>query len=228
MKIIIVGDGGVGSNLGPPLVKMITYLHKTEGYDFDKICIVDGDKVEEHNLLRQGFIMEDCGKFKSEITASFLQGIAHQIGYKIPIESCAYYFKEDTNLIKDGDIVLVGVDNFRTRKIIEDKANELDNCCIIYGGNEFDDGDVNVFIRENGENKTSPYSKEHPEILEEDKLPDEMTCEEASQSNPQLILANLYVANIMLEALYSYLTGNFTWREKQFDIKQGAFWTIKE
>jgi hypothetical protein len=62
----------------------------------------------------------------------------------------------------------------------------------------------------------------HPEIQNpQDKSPDEMSCEELSKSEPQLLFTNLTVATIMTWTLHNYCKVNYEQKELSevyFDI----------
>ena len=225
-NIVIVGNGGIGSNLGVPLVKLVTYLQNNRTIKGSVIIkVVDGDVVERKNVIRQAFINNEAGQKKSSVTAEYLQAVALEMGAeKVKVESHPYYLKDDNiaNLIRTNDIVLVGVDNYITRRIIEDRMKKLSTVLVIVGGNEYDDGDVNVIHKENGKFLTPLYTEKHPEVLVKDLFPDQVSCEAGAVSAPQLILANMTVANFMLEAVHSYLTTKkVEWHEKMFDLKTG-------
>lgn len=67
--IIVIGCGGTGSWLLPKLVKIINdgcSKSMTSGHN---ILLVDGDEVEEKNLIRQNFISQDVGKNKAQALA---------------------------------------------------------------------------------------------------------------------------------------------------------------
>lgn len=64
---VVVGCGGTGSRLVPLLAQFI----KTCQWVIDPVIfLVDDDKVEEKNLLRQNFINQDVGKYKAEVLAT--------------------------------------------------------------------------------------------------------------------------------------------------------------
>lgn len=222
----IIGDGGIGSNLSDKLVKLLAFYRKKEIIKEDiSITVCDGDVVNKSNLLRQHFYPEDEGSKKTDITTLHLQSLANDICNNILVKSFPYYVKEENinKVIADGSIVLVGVDNYITRQLIEDYSQKLEKVLVIFGGNDYDDGDVNILLKEEGKYLTPLLTEKHPEIVEKkDKFPDEMSCEEASVSTPQLILANIRVADYMLEAVNTYITkGTINWHEKFFDLKTG-------
>lgn len=228
-NIVIVGNGGVGSNLSLPLLKLIKYQKDIGKYGKNvRIKIIDGDTVESKNVIRQQFLLRDEGEFKSDITANYLNQMCGELREKdIAVESYPFYLKDNNaSIIEEDDTVFVGVDNKVSKMVVENRALQLKNCIVIFGANEYDDGDVNVFIREKGKNLTPLYSKKHPEIKEKDKFPDELSCEEASKSSPQLVLVNMMVAQYMLEAFYSCLGHSLKWHEKFFDIRTGAMRAI--
>lgn len=224
-NIFIIGDGGIGSNLGAPLVKFLKFT--LEPNNKVNITIIDGDIVENKNLIRQSFITEDIGKKKSDITAMHLADICEGLeAQNIEIKSFPQFLKPDNiQIITNNSMVFVGVDNYITRLIIEEHTKTLDTVLVIFGGNEYDDGDVNIIYKKDGKYLTSLYSDRHPEIKTKDRFPDEIPCEEAIVSAPQLILTNITVAQYMLEGAYSYYSNKGTkvgWQEKMFDLKTGA------
>lgn len=224
MQIDIIGLGGIGSNLVVPLLKTIKIHQLKHPEEFFKIIIVDGDKVEEGNLTRQYFYPQDIGKNKATITASFLSQLVSQFSINnINIQAISEYLKKDNiSIIESKDIVFVGVDNYVTRKLIEDHTQTLEEIFVIFGGNEYYDGDVNILHKEKGEYKTPLLTEKHPEIKEKDKNPYEMTCEEALVSAPQLLLTNMAVCQYMLEGFYNFLIEDkIVWNEKMFDIFTG-------
>ncbi len=56
--ITVVGCGGTGGFVAEDLCRLF------QGRDA-VITLVDHDRVEPHNLLRQNFLREDVGRFKS-------------------------------------------------------------------------------------------------------------------------------------------------------------------
>lgn len=65
--IVIIGCGGTGSRLVPLVAQFI----KTCRWVIDPIIfLIDDDVVEEKNLARQNFILQDVGKPKAEVLAT--------------------------------------------------------------------------------------------------------------------------------------------------------------
>lgn len=205
MNIVVIGIGGIGSHLVRPLCR---YLNELRGEK--NLTLIDGDRFEPKNESRQEFL--ELGN-KAEVIANELQA-------KYPdfyISGKAWYVTEENIhlAIHDGDIVFSCVDNHATRKVLSDRCKELQDVTLISGGNEYSDGNVQVFIRENGNNLTPPLTHLHPEIEKPaDKNPGEMSCEELARSgSPQLIFTNFLASAWMLTTFWKVLN----WFEESED-----------
>lgn len=232
LSIFVIGDGGIGSNLSVPLVKFLIYwTQKQDPLVPVDITFCDADKVESSNPMRQYFLPGDEGQPKVNITTDYLCGLLAKMDvYHIDIHSFPYFVKEDNvDIIKDGSIVLCGVDNHITKVMLEKHFEKLENGLLIIGANDYHDGDINVLYRHEGKWETPLLSQKHPEVLKEaNKYPDELSCEEGAVSSPQLILSNMTSALGILEVLYAYLeTGKIPYHEKFFDNKTGNVRIIK-
>lgn len=211
MHITIIGLGGVGSILIERLARFINYSE-----DLDPtILLVDGDAYEHKNYERQEF--NQLGN-KAEIKTM-------ELAMKFPnlkIDSYEVYINEANiaEAIKTGDVVFICVDNHKTRNIINNYCKELSDVTLISGGNEFEDGNVQVYIRRDGNDVTPDLASYHPEIANpDDQLPDEMSCEELSHSDPQLYFTNLGVATLMCWAFYNVIVKQqYERSEIYFDI----------
>ena len=191
---VVVGLGGVGSILINRLGRFFNYNDDLEV----GLLLVDGDEYEPKNFERQEFTQ--MGN-KAEAKASELE-------IKFPeiiVDSYDAYINETNTaeVIKEGDIVFLCVDNHKTRNIISNYCKKLKNVTLISGGNEFTDGNVQIYIRREGVDLTPDLGAYHPEIANpEDQLPDEMSCEELANADPQLYFTNLGVATLMCWAFY--------------------------
>jgi hypothetical protein len=88
--------------------------------------------------------------------------------------------------------------------------DELKNVVLISGGNDLEDGNVQIFVRRDGWNQTAPLDQNHPEIASpEDKHPSEVEvregCLEQAVTAPQLLVANNMAAALMLNAFHGLL-----------------------
>ena len=81
--ITVVGCGGTGGFVAEGLCRLFQGRQAT-------IVLVDHDRVEPHNLLRQNFYPEDVGRFKSQALADRLaRAFRRPIGYSV------YAFREE-------------------------------------------------------------------------------------------------------------------------------------
>lgn len=221
MKTYIqIGAGGTGSHLiGPALTYLETYhAHRKEPWQY---VIIDGDNFETKNMSRQLFDPAYVAVNKAEALAAMYQ--------RYPVRAIPRFIgAEDLQTIMtDGDTVFICADNHSIRRLVQDRALELEHCIVINAGNETTDGNVQMFVRSGGQNKTPPITFLHPEIVyigEEDRAP--MSCQQAAElpGGAQTILANQQAATWMMTALWRiheglWITG---WTEVQFDLVAGT------
>jgi molybdopterin/thiamine biosynthesis adenylyltransferase len=213
MNIVIIGLGGVGSILSERLCRFLNYSYSVSHKI--SILLVDGDIYELKNYERQEF--NRIGN-KAEIKAD---EIAMKFS-NLELDVYDSYINEGNiaDVIKEGDIVFVCVDNHKSRMIINNYCKNLNNVTLISGGNELTDGNVQLFVRQGGEDLTPDLCKYHPEIANPtDKLPEEMSCDELAHSEPQLYFANLGVATFMCWMFYNCIIKNQHERsEVYFDL----------
>jgi len=211
MNIRIIGLGGVGSILSERLCRFLNYASDVSA----SITLVDGDSYEQKNYERQEF--STFGN-KAEVKASDLELQFPQID----LDVYPAFINEATTaeVIKEGDIVFLCVDNHKTRMIVNNYCKQLKDVTLISGGNELTDGNVQTYIRKGNKDITPDLAAYHPEIANpDDKLPDELSCEQLANSDPQLYFANLGVATIMCWSFYNaVIKSKLEASEVYFDI----------
>jgi molybdopterin/thiamine biosynthesis adenylyltransferase len=221
MIIKVIGLGGIGSNLISPLCRHLDASHRSG--DSPSVILIDGDRYEAKNADRQEFL--DVGN-KAEVTVTRMKRDFPDLS----VEARPAYVSDENVffMINSGDIVLVGVDNHATRKLISDHCSTLKDIVLISGGNELLDGNVQIHVRRDGRNLTPPITHLHPEIEKpEDRNPAEMSCEElAASGSTQIIFTNLAAAVHMLSAyrmVHEFLSGRgeLLYSEQFFDITSG-------
>jgi len=198
MDIAIIGLGGIGSILCGRLGRFLNYSRELRTAN---VALVDGDEYEDKNYERQEFSsIGNKAKSKSidlKMKYPALNVTAHEV------------FVNDTtaaDTIKEGSVVLLCVDNHKTRKIVSNYCQQLQDVTLISGGNDFIDGNVQIYVRKGGKDLTPDLCSYHPEIANpDDKLPEEMSCEELANSSPQLYFANLGAATLMCWAFYNFV-----------------------
>ncbi len=213
LEIKVIGIGGIGCALLPYLAR---YLQSSG--EPARLTLVDGDAFEARNGDRQAFSeLGNKAKVKAMELARQFEGLSFRA---IP----EYVTPENVGtVIRIGDVVFLGVDNHRTRRVVSEHCRRLADVSLISGGNDYSDGNVQVYVRQAGRDVTSPLTRFHPEIAEpKDRSPHEMSCDELSQdAAPQLLFTNLAVASAMLNAFYAWHLGKLQYGEVYLDILEG-------
>jgi len=215
-SIVVVGLGGTGSCVIKPLLRFLNYSKKFKG----NIVLVDGDSFELKNEDRQEFDI-DLPLNKAENW-----GIRLSDTFKnLKIGTVSEYLTEKNAqlVLTENSLVISCVDNHSTRNLLQSFCLKVRSCILISSGNDYSDGNVQYFARENGKNLTPTIDKYHEEIkFPTDKSPHEMSCEELAESSPQLLFANFMSAGIILSTFYCLFNGKKCFEEVYFDIEQQA------
>lgn len=204
----MIGTGGIGLCVLPVLCRYLNY--SSEKFPSVEISLIDGDSFEERNRERQEFV--EIGP-KATITATeYTEKFPRITFWDNPV------YVGDHNvvqLIRENDIVMLCVDNHKTRKLISDRAEELKNITVISGGNDWTDGNVLTHIRRNNKDLTPPLAnKYHPEIQNPtDENPADIKekaegCAALVVADPQLLITNNYIAANMLAKLFNVIDEN--------------------
>lgn len=208
--IAVVGCGGTGSHLVPTLLQYIASAKLTSTaenpFPSVKVILIDGDSVEQKNLIRQRFAPHELGMNKAEALASRYGSV-----YDIPIFHVPHYLTFD-NVMDVLDtasgqeqyahyhtpremtsnatscIVIGAVDNHTARSVIyhhfTQAVNYKRNIFWIDAGNEDTYGQVVLGARPATEGRQSFYSgsfiEEHSHwsesTLGEEVLPFDLPC----------------------------------------------------
>ncbi len=207
---VVLGAGGIGYHLAEPLTRFVNFAYDPTSAE---VVVIDGDRVEEKNLERQHGI-ESLNQNKASILVDQLK---KKLGLKCGIRAVTKYFSqktrndEDFRCIGDDVQLFVCVDNDATRVFCERHVEKLQNATMVVGGNDFATGQAQLFIRRGGKNLTPKISQIAPEILlMKDEFPDELGCDVAVVSQPQLIFVNNSIANAMLNLWWSQVFNNTT------------------
>ena len=221
MRLVILGLGGIGSHLAEPACRLLVY----SGCHPERVLLIDGDGYEERNRERQR-VLQDGNK------ATATKAVLGVLFKDLAIDAKAVYLDAANAfiLIREGDIVLVGVDNHATRKLVSDHAQTLNDVTVISGGNELTDGNVQIQQRVGGKNLHPPLDFRHPEIEKPaDKNPADIGCDVAvKQGLPQLLTVNLTIAAMMLNILTLIVQGRVVpYDEVYFDLLTGNSRAVK-
>jgi len=217
-SIKIIGLGGIGTWAAQALVQFLASIRAA-----CPVWLVDGDCYEESHRSRALF--QSYGN-KAAVKAAELSALARGGPTIVPVPR--YVTPRNVRrLIEEGDIVLLCVDNHKSRRCVSDAARKLRDILVISGGNDGMEqpsggtfGNVIVYCRENGRDVTNPLTRFHPEIAHPaDQGPYELSCADLAQSAaPQLLYTNLQVAVTMLCALLAWLNHKLDYEEVYLDV----------
>jgi molybdopterin/thiamine biosynthesis adenylyltransferase len=212
LEIKAIGIGGIGCALLPFLCRYLQYAGERA-----RLTLIDGDRFERANAPRQSF-----GRLgnKAEVKALELAQEFEALSFRAAPE----YVDADNlrRLIVEGDTVFLMVDNHASRLLVDRHAATLDDLTLISGGNDYEDGNIQVYLRREGLDLTPRLARYHPEIARpQDRHPAELSCEELMAAGaPQLLFTNLMVASLMLNAFYTLRQAPPAYCEVYLDIRQ--------
>ena len=139
--ITVVGCGGTGGFVAEGLCRLFQGREAT-------IVLVDHDRVEPHNLLRQAFYKEDVGRFKSQALADRLaRAYGRPVGYSV------YPFRGESDsdgqaypgLSAYGNSLLIGcADNAAARRAMAECLPGSPHLWLIDAGNDTNWGQILV------------------------------------------------------------------------------------
>jgi molybdopterin/thiamine biosynthesis adenylyltransferase len=218
-RIVLIGCGGIGSQLAGPLTRYLASRPEPRPL----LVLVDGDAFEAGNLSRQACAVGDLGTNKAEALAR----VARSIG--LAVQVIAEYVTDATvgQIVREGDLVLLAVDNHPTRALVDRHVASLQDATLISGGNDETDGNVQLVRRRDGWSLDGHLVEIHPEIGEAtgdgDGAPGVDGCLAHVVERPQLLATNLMVASAMLSCLWQLLErGSVPYSEVYLDTLQCA------
>lgn len=224
--IKVIGLGGIGAPVAQALVQFLAHRPLCPS-----VWLVDGDAYEEGN--RERVVFDDCEN-KAVAKARDLSRAARGRVTLIPVPE--YVTPRNVGrLIGDGDVVFLGVDNHASRALVSRRCRRLEQVVLISGGNDgVEDGrsgtfgNVQVYLREAGCERTNAITRFHPEIARPaDTRPDQRGCADLAPSAPQLLFTNLAVAAAMLGTFHAWLAATLDWEEVYLDIARGRMMPVK-
>ena len=231
--ITVVGCGGTGGFVAEGLCRLFQGREAT-------IVLVDHDRVEPHNLLRQNFLHEDVGRFKSQALADRLAR-----AYRRPVGYSVYAFREDDarphghrypGLPSYGDALIIGcADNAAARKAMAE-CLPGDPCrWLIDAGNDTNWGQVLVGnVAETVALEESPFTGETchlapaPTLQRPDLLtavstrPPDVDCAAALDLTDQDPTINQMMASLVLQVVRRMVAGTCPFLGLYLDMELGT------
>lgn len=175
-----------------------------------KLILVDGDNVEERNLVRQAFLPQDIGYNKAQVMAEILSQ-----AYGITAEYYDRYIDTPADLEqlvgKDDVVLLFGcVDNHQCRQSMHRFYQSRQHCIYMDSANEYSVGEVVIGSKIGGIEMYADRCEYFPEILEaQEPKRSEESCEVLNVSAPQHMLTNQLAAWILLVNTAKFLQGEW-------------------
>ena len=226
-NVVVVGCGGTGGFVAEGLARLLPQnigLH-----------LVDYDRVEPHNLLRQAFYREELGRFKSEVLATRLaKDFGKEVGYAV--------IPFDPSMVSGGyprrfKLLVIGcVDNATARQHIASTFNSPYQGWWIDSGNDFNSGQVligNLSATSNYENILDPASEvcyalpspvvQRPDLLTAvpERVSADVDCAEAIELGEQSAVINQIMSSLVLEFVRKLLTNQLSWMQVYVDMEVG-------
>ena len=215
--VAVIGLGGIGGCLVPHLARLMAYSGKLP----KRLTLIDGDSFEPSNMQRQAAAKGDLLRNKADAWAARLAPEFPDL----EVSAVGEYLTPSSSrsIMKDGVVAMLCVDNHASRLLAQERASQLKDVWLISGGNDYTDGNVQVFVKRGGRILAPSIAIFHPEIaVPRDKRPDEVGCGEQVFTMPQLLTANLMAASLMLNALYALSENKLDHNEVYFDTIKNA------
>ncbi|NQT47437.1 MAG: ThiF family adenylyltransferase [Chloroflexi bacterium] len=235
-KIVVVGCGGTGGFVAEGVCRLLI------GTDFP-LLLIDHDRVEPHNLVRQQFFAGDVGKFKSQALA---ERLARQYGR--PVAYSVYPYMHDlvgedwgggfhTRAVTG--IIIGCVDNVAARRAISssmefgnwwlDAGNGQSSGQVLIGNASKPEELEGAFEEAAGLVDRLPIpSLQLPSLLAPptDQVSTPRDCAEAVMDQEQGPVINQAMATLVLQFIYKFLTGELRWMGAYLDLEAGTLRTV--
>jgi len=226
-NVLVLGCGGTGTYF---LKEFNHFIARNPAVQkkIVSLTIADGDAVEEKNLDRQAFLLEDVGRNKASVFAELLNDAME--GYDIPysfrvrwedypsyvtsVETLKTLLKMKYTSIQEDysasehklsitiPLIIGCVDNDACRIMCEEFFKSVPYCFYYDSGNDFSTGEVNYGHRFG--NVTLSYEKSYSfkSMLSGDlRHVDELSCTELNASAPQHFITNMTAAQWLLRGV---------------------------
>ena len=231
--ITVVGCGGTGGFVAEGLCRLFQGRAAT-------IVLVDHDRVEPHNLLRQNFYPEDVGRFKSQALADRLAQ-----AYRRPVGYAVYPFREDESaygarrypgLAPDGAGLLIGcVDNAAARRAMAECLPGSPGVWLVDAGNDTNWGQIlignvagevtwdgDAFTGETCHLLAAP-TVQRPDLLTAvSTAPPDVDCAAALDLTDQDPVINQMMAALALQVVRRMVAGSCPFMGLYLDMEQGT------
>jgi molybdopterin/thiamine biosynthesis adenylyltransferase len=122
VQIVVCGAGAVGSNLVDSLVRQ----------GFQRLTVVDFDRVEAHNVGTQTYAESDVGAFKVEVLQA---EVFRAVGIEIQAVRKQLTDRNVVKFLRGADLVIDGFDNHESRALVTEHCQTNGIPCLHVGLN---------------------------------------------------------------------------------------------
>lgn len=119
-RVAVCGCGALGANLADTLARM--------GYQ--RLTLIDQDRVEEHNLSTQPYGLREIGQPKARMMANALY---RALGVEAEAHCVSLGVKNAAGLLGGHDVIVDAFDNRASRKLVQHTASQLGLPCLHMG-----------------------------------------------------------------------------------------------
>ena len=228
-RITVVGCGGTGGFVAEALCRLYTGRRA-------EIALVDHDRVERHNLLRQNFHSQDLGKYKSEALAERLSGLyGRSIGYTVR----PFRKEEDgtyPGISRYQQTLVIGcVDNARARREMDECLESRPSIWLIDAGNGKNWGQILIgnqpASRWKHENAfqdgvctalPSPVAQRPDLLTAIPETPPDIDCAAALDLLDQDPVINQMMAVLVVQVVRRMAANDCPWMSLHLDMEQGT------
>ncbi len=234
-RVVMFGAGGTASWFLPKLLKIYNdaFTKRPDlAYELE-ILILDGDTVEDKNIIRQNFINDDIGQHKASVLAERYTGLYPHISVNaIPLyaTSASYdakiikidpldpeFFYDIDSTINHTDIIVNLVDNESFKRKLDDVIFRRSPLLYFNAGINLYNGQCYVSYPR----LSNVYTIDHPSFIDDVEEVQVHSCADAdaegSASNPeQMFNGNDLAASILANLYQTALTEVLTHRKIKF------------
>lgn len=211
--VVCIGTGGTGGAFVKEFTKVLLQKDSCPG---TSLVLVDGDRVEKHNSIRQPFSNQDFMQNKAITLAAAIDEcldigvdtISVYPHYIDTVEQLSDAILLGINPNKKNKVYLIGaVDNHRARQIMHQYFNLVDDLVYIDSANEYSHGEVVISVKEKGKVISPLRSFYFPDLLTDNSpSASEQSCGVVNIAAPQHYSTNLTAGRIILTSLIKSIT----------------------
>jgi molybdopterin/thiamine biosynthesis adenylyltransferase len=119
-RVTLCGAGALGSHLADNLARQ----------GFGPLCVIDRDRIEEHNVSTQLYGTSDVGAWKVEVLRNRL---FRAVGVEVEAVAKELTERNVRGLLKDADVIVDTFDNSASRRLVQEEVRARPKPCLHVG-----------------------------------------------------------------------------------------------